>query len=287
MIRPDRFTVIAAVALLAACDRSPEAPVQPPVEPSAPVLTAAAVAYECESGRTVAVQYPDLQTAVVTYEGEVYQTRSVEAASGARYSGSGVQWWTTSRNGIETGTLGRVSESDGGVSAILERCSRALPPSPSTIAAAATPAPCRAADLKLSSEGGDAGAGNRMATIGVQNIGAQPCSLTGYPAVALLDAIQQPITTVRSEQETGSYLRSGSAPMLVRLAPQAKGFFDLAWNVVPDETEGQTTCPAAMGIRVTPPADTRSVDLAQQLGPCGGRVKVSPFRAVQEPAPAP
>ena len=105
--------------------------------------------------------------------------------------------------------------------------------------------------------------------------------------MALLDAIQQPITTVRSEQETGSYLRAGSAPALVQLAPQAKGYFDLAWNVVPDETEGQTTCPAAMGVRVTPPADTRSVDLAQQLGPCGGRVKVSPFRAVQDPAPAP
>jgi len=287
MIRPDRFTVIAAVLLLAACDRSPEAPVQPPVEPSAPVLTAAAVAYECESGKTVAVQYPDLQSAVVTYDGDVYQTRSVEAATGARYSGSGVQWWTTSRNGIETGTLGRVSAADGGVSAILERCSRALPPSASTIAATATPAPCRAADLKLSSEGGDAGAGNRLATIGVQNIGAQPCGLTGYPAVALLDAIQQPITTVRSEQETGSYLRAGSAPALVRLAPQARAFFDIAWNVVPDETGGQTTCPAATGIRVTPPADTRAVDLAQQLAPCGGRVKISPFRAVQEPASAP
>lgn len=287
MIRPDRFTVIAAIVLLSACDRSPEAPVQPPVEPAAPVLTAAAVAYECESGETVAVQYPDIQSAVVTYEGDVYQTRSVEAATGARYSGSGIQWWTTSRDGIETGTLGRVSATDGGVSAILERCSRALPPSPSTIAATATPAPCRAADLKLSSEGGDAGAGNRLATIGVQNIGAQPCALTGYPTVALLDAIQQPLTTVRSEQETGSYLRSGAAPSLVRLAPQARGYFDLAWTSVPDESQGQTTCPAAMGIRVTPPADTRSVDLAQQLGPCGGRVKVSPFRAVQDPAPAP
>ena len=285
MIRPDRFTVIAGVVLLAACDRTAEAPVAPPVEPVGPALTAAAVAYECESGKTVAVQYPDIRSAVVTYEGDVYQARAVEAASGARYSGGGIQWWTTSRDGIETGTLGRVSATDGGVSAILERCSRALPPTPSIAAAAAsaTPAPCRAADLRLSSEGGDAGAGNRVATVGVQNVGAAPCGVTGYPTVVLLDAIKQPITTVRSEQDPGNAFRAGEAPTLVTLAPQAKGFFDLAWNVVPDESQGQTTCPTATAVRVTPPADTGTLELAQAIGPCGGRLKVGPFRAVLEP----
>lgn len=287
MTRPDRLIAIAAVALTAACDRTDEAPVAPPVEPVAPALTAAAVAYECESGKTVAVQYPDIRSAVVTYEAEVYQTRAVEAASGARYSGGGIQWWTTSRDGIETGTLGRVSATDGGVSAILERCSRALPPTPSISAAAASasPAPCRAADLRLSSEGGDAGAGNRVATLGVQNIGAQPCGLTGYPTVVLLDAIKQPITTVRSEQNPGGYFRAGEVPALVALAPQAKAYFDLAWNVVPNE--GQTTCPAATGVRVTPPADTGALDLAQAIEPCGGRVRVGPFRSVLEPVVAP
>ncbi len=291
MIRPDRFTVIAAVALLAACDRTPETPVAPPVEPVGPALTAAAVAYECESGKTVAVQYPDIRSAVVTYEGEVYQARAVEAASGARYSGGGIQWWTTSRDGIETGTLGRVSATDGGVSAILERCSRALPPSPSTVAAAAAavarPAPCRAVDLKLSSEGGDAGMGNRVATFGVQNVGATPCGLTGYPTVVLLDATKKPVTSVRNEQDPGNYFRSGEAPTLVTLAPQAKGFFDLAWNVVPDESQGQTACPAATAVRVTPPADTGTLDLAQAIEPCGGRVRVGPFRPVLEPVVTP
>jgi len=289
MIRPDRFVVLAVIGLVAACDRTSEAPAAPPHEPVGAPLTAVAVAYECQSGKTVAVQYPDVRSAVVTYEGEVHQTRAVEAASGARYSGDGIQWWTTSRDGIETGTLGRVSAADGGVSAILERCSRALPPSPSTVAAAAAQptAPCRAADLRLSGEGGDAGAGNRLATVGVQNVGAQPCGLTGYPAVALVDAIKQPITTVRSEQNPGSSLRAGQAPALVRLAPQAKAYFDLAWTVVPDESQGQTVCPAATGVRVTPPADTASLELAQQIVPCGGRLRVSPFRALLEPIVTP
>lgn len=288
MIRTDRFIAFAVCGLLAACDRGGEPAAPPPVEPVAPAVTARAVAYSCQSGATVAVQYSGAQTAVVTYEGQTYEVRAVEAASGARYSGSGIQWWTASRDGTESGTLGRLSATDGGVSAILERCSRPLPPPPGgVVVPAASAVPCRSADLRLSAAGGDAGMSNRVSTLAVQNVGVQPCSLTGYPTVAVLDGDGDVIDSVRSEQTIGNYFRAGSAPTPVVMPPQGRAWFDVAWNVAPDESAGQTTCPEAAAIRMTPPGDSAGVTLAQELTPCGGRVRVSPFRpSLEDQAPA-
>ncbi|MFN3930247.1 MAG: DUF4232 domain-containing protein [Brevundimonas sp.] len=286
------------LAAVAGCEQA-EPPVSPPPEPSAPIAEAAPVTatYVCDSGLTVAVAYPDPQSAQVTWRDRTYALRAAPAASGARYSDAEVEWRSLTRDGVEQATLSRLVAEDAPV--VLERCSRPAsvatpvvpPPTDAAAAAGQVPAaavapPCNGPQLRLSAEGGDAGAGNRAAILGVQNIGAEACSLTGYPTVTLQDAQSRPLAAVRAEQSLGSYFRQGEIPGPVELAPQAKAFFDVAWNVVPDESQGQKTCPSAARIRITAPGDTSPVALAQPFTPCGGRIRVSPFRPVAEAEPA-
>jgi membrane-bound inhibitor of C-type lysozyme len=260
----------------------------------------ASATYLCDSGLTVAVAYPDPQTAQVAYRDRTYVLRAAPAASGARYADAEVEWRSLTRDGVERATLSRLLAEDAPV--VLEQCSRpapaapavapepggALPPAaPAAAAAPGVPSPCRGPQLKLSADGGDAGAGNRVSIFGVQNVGAQACSLTGYPTVLLQDRQGRDLTGIRADETPGSYFRAGQTPTPVRLDPQAKAFFDIAWNVVPDESQGQRTCPSVARIRMTAPGDTSPVSLDRALSPCGGRVRVRPFRPVAEPVPEP
>ncbi|MNT04887.1 Membrane-bound lysozyme-inhibitor of c-type lysozyme [compost metagenome] len=277
-----------AVALLsclgltvAAC--SQEAPTAPTSPVEAPATQpAAAVGYACESGKVVTATYPDTETAQVSYDGRDYVLTSAVSASGARYAGQGLEWWTASRNGQESATLSRLGPNGQVSGAAIERCSR-----PVAALAPAPVGPCTGSDLKLSVEGGDAGMGNRVTTLALQNVGAQACSLTGYPTVALADAGDRLLGTVKTVQEPGNYFAQGTAPTSVSLAPQAKAYFDLAWNVVPHEAEGEKTCPGAKSLRVTTPGDTTLVSLPLALTPCGGQIRVSPFRPVSSDAAGP
>ena len=256
------------------------APVEAPVAP-----LAAAVGYACESGKVVTVTYPDTETARVSYDGRDYVLASAVSASGARYAGQGLEWWTASRDGQESGTLSRLTPNDTTGGTIIERCSRPVPalaPSPE--------APCVGTNLRLSVEGGDAGMGNRLTTLALQNVGTQTCSLTGYPTVTLADAGDRVLTAVKAVQEPGSYFTQGTTPTPVALKPQSKAYFDLAWNVVPHEAEGEKVCPEAKTLRLTTPGDTALVTLPLALTACGRQIRVSPFRPVSEasarPAPA-
>ena len=287
------FAALSIVALSAACAEEAEAPPEP-VEPSpAPSAPAAPpISYACESGQSVTVAYPDTATAQLSYRGQTYTLRTVPAASGARYTGSGLEWTTVNREGQETAALSRLGPNDDVGIAVLERCSRpaasTVPTGPMPVGqsgAAPAAAPCRGPQLRLSNEGGDAGAGNRVANIGIQNVGAQACSLTGYPGVTLQDGQGRSLTTIRAEQATGSYFTQGQAPAPVTLAPQDKAAFELAWSVIPNEAQGERACPSAARLRVTAPGDTSPVSLDMPFTPCGGRVRVSPVRPLTAPAP--
>lgn len=293
---------VSALALtVAACSQEAAEP-PAPVSPSPTTATPAAppVSYACESGQSVTVSYPDTSTAQLTYQDQTYTLRTVQAASGARYTGSGIEWWTATRDGTESATLSRLGPNEEVGSAVLERCSRpssgpiapgpqpAPQPAPGGVLPTSSAQPCRGPQLKLSSEGGDAGAGNRVTNIGVQNIGSAACSLTGYPGVVLQDRQGRNLTAIRSEQSPGSYFIQGQAPAPVTLAPQAKAAFELAWSVVPNEGAGERNCPAATRIRVTAPGDTSAVSLDAPITPCGGRIRVSPIRPLTgAPHPAP
>lgn len=294
------FVAIAALTAVSACERSdPEqapAPVQP-AQPSAPA--APGVSYACESGATVEARYPDSATAQLSYKGQTYALRSAQAASGARYVGSGVEWWTATRDGQESATLSRLGPNDEVGATVMERCSRpaaAMTPGPQPAPGQTpTPAPggmlptsmpCKGPQLKLAAESGDAGAGNRVRNFSLQNVGRQACSLTGYPDVTLRDADGRTLTTIRAEQSPGSYFRQGQAPTPVELAPQSKAYFELAWSVVPNEGMGEKTCPSAATLRVAAPGDTAAVSLPFAFQPCGGRIRVSPIRSEADPQAA-
>ncbi len=287
LTRPLAVVLVSALSL-AACSREADAPVtpvsqDPPV--AAPAPTTPAIGYACESGKTVQAQYIDTETAQVIYDGQTYAMRIAMSGSGARYVGPGLEWWTASRDGQEEATLSRIGPNDQVGTAVLERCSR--PSSNPDLPVPGQPAPtdatavaCRTADLRLAAGQGDAGAGNRAQILTVTNAGASPCSVSGYPAVSLLDANGRLVSGVRADQNPGT-----AAP--VTLAPSGRAFFDIAWNVVPNEAEGQTTCPSAARIAVRLGTDTASLAMPLSLTPCGGRIRVSPVRATEDVVAAP
>src|SRR3954470_1505081 len=51
-------------------------------------------AYACVDGQTITAGYPDSETAVVTYKDHAYILKRAPSASGARYTGYGLQWQT-------------------------------------------------------------------------------------------------------------------------------------------------------------------------------------------------
>ena len=50
--------------------------------------------YACADGQAITAGYPDRETAVVTYKDHAYTLKLARSASGARYTGYGLQWWT-------------------------------------------------------------------------------------------------------------------------------------------------------------------------------------------------
>lgn len=281
MTRTVTFQTIALTAglglLVAGC--SQERPAEPtsPIEAPA-VQDAASVGYACESGKTVVVAYPDAQTARVSYEGKDYVLTSVVSASGARYAGQGLEWWTASRGETESGTLSRMGQGDQAGGVIIERCSR-------PVAAVAPPpsgAPCAAENLRLAVEGGDAGMGHRVTILALRNAGPSACTVTGYPSVSLLDGDGKLLTGVRAAQAPGNYFAQGRAPTPVEIRPQQAAWFDLAWSVIPHEDKGETTCPSAKTVRVTAPGAASAITLPLAFTPCGGQVEVSPLRPVAD-----
>ena len=121
------FAIAALTAAAACSQQTPEQPTAPAEPQPAPASTAPSVGYACESGATLQVQYADSDSAQLTYQNQTYALRSVQSASGARYIGAGMEWWTASRDGQESGTLSRLGPDGTTGVAVLERCSAADP----------------------------------------------------------------------------------------------------------------------------------------------------------------
>lgn len=75
--------------------------------------------YRCESGEGVTVRYPAVDVAIVQYKGSSHTMALAVSASGARYVGNGLEWWT---KGAEA-TMFR-HEADGSSGDIVESCTR-------------------------------------------------------------------------------------------------------------------------------------------------------------------
>ena len=281
------WAAVSSLALVAACSpdrRDPPDPVDAPA-PTEEAVTGVSIAYDCESGNSLSVIYAKDRTAALTYEGESYRLRPVTSGSGARYAGPGLEWWSATRDGREEGRLSRL-DADGRPQGIeLERCVRKgqpLTPASNPQAMASAPA-CAGPQLALKIEQSDAGAGNRGMVLSLRNAGTETCSITGYPGVTLRDDEGLPLTSIRADPWVQGDPEQPPHP--VELPAGGKAWFDIGWNVVPHEYEGETRCPVAQGLRVTAPGDTAALTADREMTVCGGRIKVGQVRATENPTP--
>ena len=204
----------------------------------------------------------------------------------ARYAGEDLEWWSATRDGREEGRLSRLDAEGKPQGVELERCVRKgqpLTPASNPQSMARAPA-CAGPQLALEIEQSDAGAGNRGMVLSLRNAGTETCSLTGYPGVTLMDEEGRPVVNVRADP----WVQGDPAepPHPVELTAGAKAYFDIGWNVVPHESEGETRCPVTEGLRVTAPGDTAPLTQATEMTVCGGRIKVGQVRATENPTPA-
>jgi membrane-bound inhibitor of C-type lysozyme len=108
---------IALTLGLAGCGKAPPTtPAEPSPQPPSAASPSGAVnadahvtTYRCDDGQTLEAGYPEAATAVVTVGGHAYSLRAALAASGARYVGYGLQWWT---KGMTEGRLARLKPSE-------------------------------------------------------------------------------------------------------------------------------------------------------------------------------
>ena len=85
---------LAALLGLAACNKPAEQAQAPEAPAAAAPAAAALTTYACDDGRSLKASYPDADTAVVELEGATHTLKIAISASGARYVGDGLQWWT-------------------------------------------------------------------------------------------------------------------------------------------------------------------------------------------------
>jgi membrane-bound inhibitor of C-type lysozyme len=149
------FLAGSALLALAACNKPAATPPRPPPSPVAasptvvapelepeaapvnPVVTI--TTYTCAGGKTLEAGYPNPTSAVVIWQGRAYSLTQATAASGARYTGFGLQWWT---RGLTHGTLatlkaGEEIASDPGIECVAGEPASAesSPPEPGTTGA--------------------------------------------------------------------------------------------------------------------------------------------------------
>lgn len=117
---------------LGACSK----PAPPPAAEPAAKATAAVAdwkVYVCDDGRIVRAAYPDINTAKVELAGRTATLTVAMSASGARYVGEGLQWWTKGDDGrLSVLKAGEEIAADAGVTCLPPERAPVEPPAPGT-----------------------------------------------------------------------------------------------------------------------------------------------------------
>ncbi|MEH1918379.1 DUF4232 domain-containing protein [Nostoc sp.] len=142
---------------------------------------------------------------------------------------------------------------------------------------ATNPTRCETSQLSVRRVSEDAGVGNVALTYAFTNNASSPCTLNGYPGLALLDAKDQTLQGIKVIRSQDTYFSSKQPRQQVTLAPGKQASFQIAYNHIssPDQN-----CPMSSKIQITPPNAYQHFTLTEQIKPCTGKVRVTPVRAV-------
>lgn len=113
---------IAAAVLVSACASSSHRDPAQASEPGTPSSAVNLLTYRCESDALIRATYPTDSVALVRYDGATHEMRVARAASGVRYVGDGLQWWTKGNGPGASGTLSRSTNTDEAGGEIIEEC---------------------------------------------------------------------------------------------------------------------------------------------------------------------
>jgi hypothetical protein len=135
--------------------------------------------------------------------------------------------------------------------------------------------PCRTGQLHGSFRNPDAGAGQRYVQLVLTNIAKVPCSVTGYPSLALVGANGGGIPT-------NVVRRNGGPVSRLTISPGHRVSSVLHWIGIPLSDESQTgPCePTPSHVNITPPGEATSLSVDWSLDPvCGhGEIDARPLR---------
>jgi uncharacterized protein DUF4232 len=150
-----------------------------------------------------------------------------------------------------------------------------------TTTSTSTPAASTACNHIAGSSGqGQGAAGTITGVITVTNTGASPCTVDGYPTVALFSGSGAPLTVTMVNGLSVTLSTAANAPpSSVVVAPSSTAQFAYQYSDVPVGSE--TSCPTSESASVTMPgATTASPTFQLAIGPCGnGTIHVSPVYA--------
>jgi hypothetical protein len=127
---------------------------------------------------------------------------------------------------------------------------------------------------------GQGAAGTITGTITVTNAGTSPCTVDGYPAMALFSGSGAPLTvTLVNGLSVSISTPANAPPSSFSVAPSSTAQFAYQFSDVPVGSE--TSCPTSEAASVTMPgATTASPAFQLAIDPCGnGTIRVSPVYA--------
>ena len=150
---------------------------------------------------------------------------------------------------------------------------------PTTTSTGATSTACT--HITAAAVQGQGAAGTITGMITVTNVGTSPCTVDGYPAMALFSGSGAPLTvTLVNGLSVSVSTPANAPPSSFSVAPSSTAQFAYQFSDVPVGSE--TSCPTSESASVTMPgATTASPAFQLAIGPCGdGTIRVSPVYAV-------
>lgn len=162
---------------------------------------------------------------------------------------------------------------------------------PTTTTSTTTPVPtttstlpsnyCQVSDLHASVEGTEGAAGTIEVTFRLTNVSPSTCVFWAYPGALLLSHSGAPLPTDVIPGGSLSFLNIPVTTTTVVAGGSA--FFNLGYSDV--VSGGESSCPTATSLEITPPNDTQQLVVQVTIDACdGGRLSVSPVFGASSPA---